>query len=134
MKTDLTKFTKSLLSMLVVLMLAACSGEKAPELPFELASSMDAYADRLEEQSPNDTDAEIVRLCASKPTGLYWNRDANAYAVTCLLPVDAGSPIYGVVLMDGTTSAVIRVQSINAESQNALEYLIAQAATGWERK
>lgn len=130
----LTKFMKSLLSMLVGLMLAGCSGANAPELPSELVTSMNAYADQMEKQSPDDTEAGIVRVCVSEPTGLYWNHDANAYSVTCLLPVDAGSPIYGVVLMDGTTSAVLRVQHINAESQNALEYLIAQAATGWERK
>lgn len=129
-----TKFIKSLwLSVLFVLGLAAC-GASAPTLTPEMVTSMNAFADQADLQFPGDIQAGIARLCASEPTALYWNKDANIHAVTCLIPTsfDLGTNIYGVVLLDGNTNAVIHVEHINATSQSALENIIA--SSGWERK
>lgn len=129
-----TKFMKSLwLSVLFVFALAAC-GASAPILAPEMVTSLNAYADQADLQFPGNVQAGIARLCASEPTALYWHKDANIHAVTCLIPTsfDLGTNIYGVVLLDGTTNAVIHVEHINADSQDALEKNIA--SVGWERK
>lgn len=129
----ITKFMRFLLQVVISVLLAGCV-LGGPELSPEMVTSMNAYADQADLQHPGNTQAGIARLCAKEPTALYWHEDARIYAVTCLIQVsfDIEVNIYGVVLLDDTTSAVIHIEHINATSQGALEEIIA--SVGWVKK
>lgn len=128
MKTKLIVFLCS-----CVLVLSAC-GASRPALSPEMVTAMNAYADQTDLQYAGSVDAGIVRLCASEPTALYWHEDAKIYAVTCLIQTSFAmeSNLYGAVLVDGTTYAVLHAEHLNADSQRDLEHLIA--SVGWVRK
>lgn len=115
------------LIIFTALLLAAC-GADSPGITPEMIASMNAFADQFDAWYPEDGQ-NIARVCAASPTGLYWNKELQSYAVTCPLPWYENS--YGVVTLDENQS-VLNAFGLAAASQGEITQLLG--TLGWESR
>lgn len=108
-------------AMLMIVLFAALSGCAAPnglEVTPMMVKSMNDYADHVDALYPQMEN--VARTCAEKPTGIYWNKQYQAYAVTCSLKMGQG-----VVTIDQHENVIA---SFSLSQENYSAFLL----DGWE--
>ena len=78
--------------------------------------------------SYSGTDSDIVQLCVNQPKGLYWNEQAQIWAVICEMEYQ---DMYGAVLMDSSYT-IISTDHVNAKSMSDLKEMVF--SVGWQER
>lgn len=107
------------LSLFIGMILSACT-PVGPSLPNEMIVSMTSYSDQ--------SDIDIVQLCANKPLGLYWHEQSQIWAVICKMEYQ---DMYGAVLMDASYT-IISTDHVNAKSMSDLKKMVF--SVGWQER
>lgn len=109
------------LFVLIFLALSGCAsaaGARSLTVTDGMKDVLSSYANDFAFEHPNELNvAHEIRIA---PTALYYNSALGWYAVTAIIPNQAG--VYGVVLMD--EDEIFNVFSVDATSQSEMDALL----------